>query len=286
MSNDTKIAFQGQSGAYSDMACRSVHPEMETLPCPTFADVFKAVNAGDAELGMIPIDNSIAGRVADIHHLLPEGELHIIAEHFEPIDHCLLGVKGATIEDVKEIRSHTHALPQCRKLFEELGATAIVHGDTAKSAQSVADSGDKSIAAIGSKLAAEIYGLEILKEHIEDESNNTTRFLVLSKEPEIPEPDSGPIMTTLIFRVRNIPAALYKAIGGFATNGISMTKLESYVGQGFNVAEFYLDIEGHPEDKPLQLAIEELSFFSQEVKLLGIYPAHPYRAQNDKQKAA
>lgn len=282
----TRIAFQGRPGAYSDVACRAVHPEMETLPCPTFADVFKAVQGGAAVLGMIPIDNSTAGRVADIHHLLPDGGLHIVAEHFEPIHHCLLGVKGATLRDIKTIRSHIHALPQCRKITEELGAEAVVYGDTAKSAQSVAEDGDRTIAAIASKLAADIYSLEILKENIEDQPDNTTRFLVLSKEPYIPEPKSGPIMTTLVFRVRNIPAALYKALGGFATNGVNMTKLESYVSSGFQVAEFYLDIEGHPEDGPLQLAIEELTFFSQEVKLLGIYPAHPYRKTAGRKQAA
>ncbi len=229
---------------------------------------------------MIPIENSVAGRVADIHHLLPESDLYIVGEDFERIRHQLLGLPGAKIDDLKAVLSHTHALGQCRNVIRELGLVAVREADTAGSARIVKEQGDKTQAAIASKLAAEIYGLEILKADIEDAAHNTTRFVVLASEPDDAEPDSGPVITTFIFRVRNVPAALYKALGGFATNGVNMTKLESYQLEGsFNATMFHADIEGHPNDRHVSLALEELSFFSSEVKVLGTYPASPFRQE-------
>lgn len=277
----SKIAFQGNPGAYSDLACRTAFPEMETLPCSSFDVAFNAVQTGEAELAMIPIDNIIAGRVADIHHLLPESDLHIVGEHFEPVHHCLLGVKGATLDDLKTVYSHVHALPQCRRVISELGLEKVVHGDTAASAGKVAEMGDKTCCAIASELAAEIYGLDILKRNVEDREGNTTRFIVLAQEPSIPEFLHGHhYVTSFIFRVRNIPAALYKGLGGFATNGLNITKLESYLVDGkFTSAQFFSEVEGHPEDRPLRLALDELGFFAREFKFLGTYPAHPYRME-------
>ncbi len=272
------IAFQGVAGAYSDMACRAVHPEMATLPCPSFEDTFAAVNEGRAGLGMIPIENSSAGRVADIHHLLPESGLHIIAEHFQPVDHQLLAPKGATMESIQEVHSHVQALSQCRKFVRGAGFKPIVHADTAGAAAEVAERGDPTRAAIASRLAGEIYGLRSLGSDIQDIEHNTTRFLVMSKEPADPDPAEGPVMTTFVFRVRSVPAALYKGLGGFATCGVNITKLESYILDGsFAVAQFYADIEGHPDQRLVRLALEELSFFSREVKILGVYPANPFR---------
>ncbi len=279
-----RIAFQGETGAYSDLACRTVFPELETLPRETFDAVFQAVSDKDADLAMIPVDNTIAGRVADVHHLMPDSGLFIIGEHFQPICHALLGVKGSKAGDLKHVHSHVHAIPQCRKLVKRLGVQAHVHADTAGAAKEIAERGDKAHGAIASTLAAEIYGLEVLEESIQDAESNTTRFLILAPEPDIPEPEEGiTVITSLIFEVRNIPAALYKAMGGFATNGINMLKLESYVDSGFQVAQFYADIVGHPESRSLQLALEELGFFAKEVKFLGTYPAHPFRknAQKD-----
>jgi prephenate dehydratase len=272
------IAFQGLPGAYSDLACRHMYPALTTLSCPSFADAIAAVREGKAQLAMLPIENSVAGRVADIHHLLPESGLHIIAEHFERVEHHLLAVPGAKIEDLRAVRSHIHALPQCRKLIRELNLTPLVSPDTAGAARDVAAQGDKSVAAIGSELAGQIYGLVSLKRNIEDAEHNTTRFLVMSRQARHPANDIGLVVTTFIFKVRNVPAALYKALGGFATNGINMTKLESYmVGGAFTATEFYADVEGHPEDRPLRLALEELRFFSREVRILGVYPGHPFR---------
>lgn len=276
-----RIAFQGAPGANSDIACRTAYPQMESLPCDTFADAFRAVQTGDADLAMIPIDNTVAGRVADIHHLLPESGLHIIAEHFERINHQLLGVKGVDISEISEVHSHVHALNQCRCLITELGLKAIVHADTAGAAADIAKWDDKSKASISSRLAAEVYGLDILRSDIEDAEHNTTRFIVLSREFAMPSSDTPDLMTSFVFRVRNIPAALYKALGGFASNGVNMTKLESYVGEGFVVAQFYAEVEGHPEDTSLKLAFEELEFFSTEVTILGVYSGADYRRQND-----
>ncbi len=272
------IAFQGVAGAYSDMACRAVQPEMTTLPCASFEDTFAAVNEGRAALAMIPIENSSAGRVADIHHLLPESGLHIIAEHFQKVDHQLLAPKGATMDSIQEVHSHVQALSQCRRFVRGAGLKPIVHADTAGAAAEVAERGDPARAAIASRLAGDIYGLQSLDRDIQDIEHNTTRFLIMSKEPVDPDPAEGPVVTTFVFRVRSVPAALYKGLGGFATCGVNITKLESYIiDAGFTVAQFYLDIEGHPDQRLVRLALEELSFFSREVKILGVYPANPFR---------
>jgi len=272
------IAFQGELGANSHIIANEAFPDHEVLPCPTFEDALAAVKSGQANLGMIPIENSIAGRVADVHHLLPRSGLHIIGEHFLPIRFQLMAPRGATLDGIKDVFSHVHALGQCRKIIRKLGAKAHVAGDTAGAAREVAGWGDKSRAALAPRLAASIYDLDILAEDVEDEQNNTTRFVVLSKSQVVPPADEGPVLTSFVFRVRNLPAALYKAMGGFATNGINMTKLESYmVGGAFTATEFYADVEGHPEETPLKNALEELKFFSKEIKILGVYPASPFR---------
>ncbi|HTO80760.1 MAG TPA: prephenate dehydratase [Methylomirabilota bacterium] len=272
------IAFQGESGAYGDLACRTAYPAMATLPCDTFEDTFAAVREGRAALGMIPIDNSVAGRVADIHHLLPESGLHIIGEHFQRVVHHLLAPKGATIEGLKTVHSHVHALPQCRKLINELRLKAVVHADTAGAAADVAKRGDMTQAAIASELAGQIYGLVSLRADVADNAQNTTRFVVMRREAFDPDPQAGPVLTSFVFRVRSVPAALYKALGGFATNGVNIVKLESYmIDAWFTVAQFYAEIEGHPDNRSVRLALEELGFFSREVRILGVYPAHPFR---------
>jgi prephenate dehydratase len=272
------IVFQGEPGANSHIASREAYPELEAVPCPTFEDAFAALAGGEGDLAMIPIENSVAGRVADIHHLMPTSSLHIIGEHFLPIRHQLMALKGASLKTVKTVQSHIHALGQCRNMIRKLGLQAVIGADTAGSARQIAEAGDKTRAAIASRLAADIYGLEILAEDIEDEAHNTTRFIVLSREPDWVASGNGPTVTTFVFRVRNVPAALYKALGGFATNGVNMTKLESYqVGGDFFATQFYADVEGHPDERPLQLALEELAFFSAEVKILGVYPAHEFR---------
>jgi prephenate dehydratase len=274
-----KIAFQGEPGANSHLAAREVYPDYEPMPCATFEDAFSAIGNGDAELGMIPIENSVAGRVADIHHLMPHSRLHIVAEHFMPVRHQLLAPKGATIEGIKTVQSHVHALGQCRRIIRKLAVTPIIAADTAGSAREIAEAGDRRHAAIASGLAAEIYGLDVLAADIEDEDHNTTRFLVLSRDAKWASSTEGPVISTFLFRVRNVPAALYKALGGFATNGVNMTKLESYMIEGnFFATQFYADIEGHPEDRRLVFAFEELAFYSKEMKILGVYPAHPFRA--------
>jgi len=274
-----KIAFQGEPGANSHIAIAEAYPKAQALPCDTFEDALAAISSGEADLGMIPIENSVAGRVADIHHLLPESGLFIIGEWFLPIRHQLMALKGTKLSDVKSVESHVHALGQCRRLIRKLGIKPIVAADTAGSARDIAERGDKTVAAIASRLAAEIYGLDILAEDVEDESHNTTRFVVLAREPSWAKPGSAPLITSFVFRVRNLPAALYKALGGFATNGVNMTKLESYMVEGeFFATQFYADVEGHPEDKGLAFALEELEFFSRELRILGVYPAHPFRA--------
>src|SRR6267143_4772093 len=274
-----KIAFQGEQGANSHIAIAEAYPDAEPLPCPTFEDALAAITSGEADLGMIPIENSVAGRVADIHHLLPQSGLFIVGEWFEPIHHQLMAPRGAKLADIKTVESHVHALGQCRKVIRKLGIRPIVAADTAGSAREVAAAGDKTRAAIASRLAAEIYGLEILAADIEDEDHNTTRFIVLSRDAKWAKSDAGPVITTFLFRVRNVPAALYKALGGFATNGVNMTKLESYMIEGnFFATQFYADVEGHPEDRSLVFAFEELAFYSKEMKILGVYPAHPFRA--------
>lgn len=273
------IAFQGERGANSEIACNEVYPGWEALPCATFEDAFGALADGTADLAMIPIENSIAGRVADIHHLLPTSGFHIIGEHFLPIHFHLMAIKGATLSGITAAQSHIMALGQTRRFLRKHGIKAITAADTAGSARQVAELNDPTRAAIAPRLAAEVYGLQILAEHIEDEKHNTTRFVILSRERHDAGRDSGTVVTSFVFRVRNVPAALYKAMGGFATNGVNMTKLESYMLDGqFSATQFYADVEGHPEDRPLRLALEELDFFTKELRILGTYPAHPYRA--------
>jgi prephenate dehydratase len=273
-----KIAFQGEPGANSHIAAQEVHPDWEALPCPTFEDAFAAVNDGAAGLAMIPIENSIAGRVADIHHLLPHSGLYIVGEWFLPIRFQLMGVRGAKLSDIKTVESHVHALGQCRRIIRKLGLKAIVGVDTAGSARDISERGDKSCAAIAPRLAASIYDLDILAEDVEDEAHNTTRFVILAREPKWAEQNSGHVVTTFVFNVRNVPAALYKAMGGFATNGVNMTKLESYMVDGnFFATQFYADVDGHPDDRSLAFALEELKFFSKEFRIIGVYPAHPFR---------
>ncbi|HET6378672.1 MAG TPA: prephenate dehydratase [Methylocella sp.] len=275
-----KIAYQGEPGSNSHIACINAYPGWETLPRATFEDALGAISGGIAALGMIPIENSIAGRVADIHHLLPNSGLYIVGEYFLPVHFHLLGVKGARIGEIQTVYSHVHALGQCRKVIRKFGLSAHVTADTAGSAREVAEWADHSRAAIATRLAAEIYGLDVLAEHIEDEPHNTTRFVVLSKNPQWPARQRGPVVTSFVFRVRNVPAALYKALGGFATNGINMTKLESYMVEGeFTATQFLADVEAHPEDPGLARAFEELAFFCKELKILGVYPAHPFRIE-------
>jgi prephenate dehydratase len=272
------IAFQGEPGANSDIACREVYPDWQPLPCPTFEDAFAAVSDGEAALGMIPIENSIAGRVADIHHLLPTSGLHIVGEHFLPIHFQLMATADASLDSLKSVHSHVHALGQCRKIIRRLGLKAVVAGDTAGSAREVAEAADPTRASLAPRLAAQVYGLKILAEDVEDEAHNTTRFIILSKTPARAAPDNGPTVTSFVFRVRNLPAALYKALGGFATNGVNMTKLESYMVEGhFFATQFYAEVDGHPDDPALRRALEELDFFSKELHVLGVYPAHPFR---------
>jgi len=276
------IAYQGEPGANSDIACREVYPDWETLPCASFEDVFAAIEEGRAQLGMIPIDNSIAGRVADIHHFLPNSGLHIVGEFFLPIHFQLLAVPGATRDSIKTVHSHIHALGQCRKIISELGLKPVMAGDTAGSAREVAEWGDPTRASLATSLAAEIYGLETLATDVEDEAHNTTRFIILSKEYDEAPATEQMVVTTFVFRVRNLPASLYKALGGFATNGVNMTKLEAYmVDGGFTATVFLADVEGHPSDPGLARALEELEFFTTELKILGVYPAHPFRVEEE-----
>ena len=272
------ISYQGEPGANSHILCAQAYPDWTALPCATFEDAFAAVKEGRADCAMIPIENSIAGRVADIHHLIPTSGLHIVAEHFLPIHFQLMALPGTPVEALKSVHSHVHALGQCRKIIRRLGLRAVVAGDTAGAAREVAEAGDPSRGALAPALAAEVYGLDILARDVEDESHNTTRFVVFSPEPEPVAPESGAVVTSFIFRVRNIPAALYKALGGFATNGVNMSKLESYMVEGqFSATQFYAEVDGHPEDPGLARALAELGYFSREVRIIGTYPAHPYR---------
>lgn len=275
-----RIAYQGEPGANSDAACREMFPALEPLPCPTFEDAFEAVEGGLADLAMIPVENSLAGRVADIHHLLPVSQLHIVGEHFLPIHFQLMALPGATIDRIRTVRSHIHAMGQCRQIIRDNGWNPAIADDTAGAAREVAELGDASVAALAPRLAAELYGLRILVEDVEDAHHNTTRFLALSRQAEERVVDDGPMITSIVFRVRNVPAALYKAMGGFATNGVNMTKLESYqLGGTFFATQFYADIEGHPKQTPVALALEELEFFSVHLRVLGTYPASPFRAE-------
>ncbi|MGB3022400.1 MAG: prephenate dehydratase [Methyloceanibacter sp.] len=279
-SRSKKIAYQGEPGANSHLACRDAYPDMEPLPCPTFEDALAAVKTGEAALAMIPIENSVAGRVADIHHLLPDSGLFIVAEHFERIRHQLLTLPGVKLAELKAVHSHTMALGQCRKVIRALKLRPVAEADTAGAARALSETKDRSSAVIASALAAEVYGLAIAKPDIEDAYHNTTRFVVLAAQPDRAKSGDGPVITTFVFRVRNVPAALYKALGGFATNGVNMTKLESYQLEGsFNATMFFADIEGHPDERSVQLAMEDLTFFSSEVRLLGTYKASPFRAE-------
>jgi prephenate dehydratase len=272
------IAFQGVPGAYSDLACRRAFPEMTPLPCETFEATIEAVREGAAQLAMLPCENSLAGRVPDIHALLPDSGLAIVGEHFERVEHCLLAVPGASLGGIRRVHSHAVALGQVRRLLRAHGMVPVVEADTAGSAALVAAWGRPEDAAIASALAAELYGLDILLRNVEDAAHNTTRFYVAAREPKLPPPDAPGLMTSFVFRVRNVPAALYKALGGFATNGINMTKLESYMVDGhFTATQFLCDVEGHPEHPDLRRALEELAFFSREIRVLGVYPAAGFR---------
>ena len=275
-----RISFQGEAGANSDTACRNMFPDMEPLPCPTFEDAFNAVESGAADLAMIPIENTLAGRVADIHYLLPLSDMHIVGEYFLPIHFQLMALPGVKREEIRTVHSHVHALGQCRKVIRENGWTPVIAGDTAGAARLVADRQDRSMAALAPLLAAELYGLEILEHNVEDAEDNVTRFVVLSKKKQWAvrsNPDER-IVTTFVFRVRNVPAALYKALGGFATNGVNMTKLESYqLGGRFIATQFYADIEGHPDDDNVRLALEELEFFTKDLRILGVYRGRDVR---------
>jgi prephenate dehydratase len=262
MTKILKIAFQGEPGANSHIAITEAYPDAEALPCPTFEDALAAIASGEADLGMIPASG-----------------LFIIGEWFLPVRHQLMAPKGAKLAEIKTVESHVHALGQCRRIIRQLGIKPIVAADTAGSARIIAQRGDTSTAAIASRLAAQIYGLDILAEDVEDEAHNTTRFVVLAREEKWAAQGSGPLVTTFVFRVRNLPAALYKALGGFATNGVNMTKLESYMVDGnFFATQFYADVDGHPDDKGLAFALEELKFFSREFRVVGVYPGHPFRA--------
>ena len=274
-----RIAYQGEPGANSHQVCVQHYPDAEPVPCASFEDVFAAVEGGDADLAMIPIDNSIAGRVADIHHFLPASSLHIVAEHFLRIRFHLMGLPGARLEEIRTVHSHVHALGQCRKIIREHGFTPVISGDTAGAAREVVEAGDPTMAAISPPLAAEIYGLQVLAEDIEDEDHNRTRFVVLSRDFVQAPAGNGPVVTSFIFNVRNIPAALYKALGGFATNGVNMTKLESYMVAGeFTATQFLAEVDGHPDEPGLKRALEELAFFTTDVKVLGVYPADAFRS--------
>jgi len=278
MSMTGTIAFQGELGAYSHQACRDTYPDKEPLPCRTFEDAIEAVRSGTADLAMLPVENSTFGRVADIHHLLPSSGLHIIDEAFVRVRIALLAVPGTALDQVEEAMSHTMLLGQCRDFLSQHGIRRVTGADTAGSARMVAETGRPSLAALASELAGEIYGLDILARDIEDEGDNTTRFLVMSRTPDMTRRGDHGMMTSFVFQVRNIPAALYKAMGGFATNGVNMTKLESYmVGGSFSATQFYADIEGHPEDASVALALEELEYFTSHVKILGVYPADAQR---------
>ena len=277
-----KIAFQGVPGAYSHMACQLVKPDMDAVACASFEDMLTQVQEGHAALAMVPVENSTAGRVADIHHLLPQSGLHIIGEHFQRVNHHLLALRGSRLENLKTVHSHAQGLAQCRQQIRQLGLTPIMHADTAGAAKDVAAAGDPSVAAVASRLAAQIYDLEIIIDSLEDDKKNTTRFLIMAADPIVPEIGDVPMITTLVFQLRSVPAALYKALGGFATNGINLTKLESYLRPGVSErAQFYMDVEGHIDEPAMQLAMEELRFYcmKDEVKVLGSYAASPDRHQ-------
>lgn len=275
----SRIAFQGELGAYSQMAAQRAYPDHTPLPCPTFEDAFAAVEEGEAILAMIPIENSLAGRVSDVHLLLADTSLAIVAEHFLPIRHALMAPRGASLAGLRRVRSHPMALGQCRLHLRKLGLPMLAAADTAGAAREISALGELTEAALASPLAAELYGLEVLESDLADAPHNATRFVALARAPEPPPP--GPAVTSFVFQVRNIPAALYKALGGFATNGVNMTKLESYqLGGSFTATRFYADVEGRPEDPPLARALEELAFFATHLRVLGCYPADPFRERH------
>jgi prephenate dehydratase len=278
--SDRIIAFQGRPGAYSDLACRTAFPAWRTLPCDTFEATIDAVREGAADCAMLPCENTLAGRVPDIHALLPDSGLFIVGEHFQRVEHCLLAPPGATLATLKRAHSHAVALGQVRRLLRELGLRPVVEADTAGAAEQVAAWGNVEDAAIASSLAAELFGLKVLRRNVEDATHNTTRFYIAAREPTRLGPEVPDVVTTFVFRVRNVPAALYKALGGFATNGVNMTKLESYMLDGhFAATQFLCDVEGHPEQPPLARALEELAFFSRELRILGTYHAAPLRIE-------
>jgi prephenate dehydratase len=277
---DQTIAFQGRPGAYSDLACRTAYPSWRTLPCETFEATIDAVRDGAAALAMLPCENSLAGRVPDIHALLPDSGLFIVGEHFQRVEHCLLAPASATLASLRRAHSHAVALGQVRKLLKELRLQAVVEADTAGAAEQVAGWNTPEDCAIASSLAAELFGLQILRRNVEDAAHNTTRFYVAARAADAHQSGTAGLMTTFVFRVRNVPAALYKALGGFATNGVNMTKLESYMLHGhFTATQFLCDVEGHPEQPPLRRALEELAFFSRECRILGVYPGAPHRLE-------
>lgn len=274
----TVVAFQGMEGAYSHLACREALPNYTPLACYNFEEAFAAVDDGRAHRAMIPVENSVAGRVADIHHLLPESDFYIIGEHFQPVHHHLLAPEDASLTSVTHVYSHIHALAQCRGRLRALNMQPVVHADTAGACRMISESRDPTRAAIGSSLAAEIYNLKILQQGLQDHENNVTRFLIMARERITPHWRDGDVITTFMFTVKSVPAALYKALGGFATNGVNITKLESYMrGGSFEQAQFYMDIEGHPDTPPVQRALEELQFFTETYRFFGTYPQNPAR---------
>ena len=277
MTKTNNIAFQGVLGAYSHMACQAHRPDLTPLPCASFSEMIAAVQDGGADCAMVPVENSTAGRVADIHHLLPESGLFIISEHYQPVAHKLLGIKGAQLSHITEVHSHEQGLAQCRLTLHKMGIKPVIHSDTAGAAKDIAARGERHVGAIASALAGEIYGLDTVQDSITDKLTNTTRFLVMSREHTVPKEITAPAMTTIIFEVRSVPAVLYKALGGFATNGINLTKLESYMLDGsMNAARFYVDCEGHPETASMKLALEELQFYCTDggIRILGTYPTN------------
>ena len=274
MTKTNNIAFQGVLGAYSHMACQAHCPDLTPLPCASFSDMIAMVQDGGADCAMVPVENSTAGRVADIHHLLPESGLFIIAEHYQPVAHKLLGIKGAQLSDITEVHSHEQGLAQCRLTLQKMGIKPVIHSDTAGAAKDIAARGERHVGAIASALAGDIYGLDTVQDTITDKVTNTTRFLIMSRARVVPQDVTAPAMTTIIFEVRSVPAVLYKALGGFATNGINLTKLESYMLDGsMNAARFYVDCEGHPETDSMKLALEELQFYCTDggIRILGTY---------------
>ena len=281
MKNKIKVAFQGEKGAYSHLACLEVFPNADAIACSTFEETFQLAKDNSEYKIVIPIENSLAGRVADIHYLIPKYKLQIHAEHFQKVTHNLLGIKGSKIKDIKTVRSHSQAIGQCNKMISENKLKPIISADTAGSAKFISEKKDKTDSAIASELAAKIYSLEILKSNVEDESGNVTRFFIMGKDSKHPEHKDKKYITSCIFKLKSIPAALYKALGGFATNGVNLCKLESFsVKNTFDQVNFYIDIEGHIENPSLQKALEELGFHTQILDVLGVYEAHQFRFEN------